>query len=180
MYINHDAKEVRVYNFRKTELTNKEKIDLLYGILEECVLFPNAKRSLQAKRGQIETYVLLVNGYLMDGTFKEPNETYSSIATQFLDETKHYDGEPECSEYLRSKVKSIYEENKEQLGKEVVSFKVTSTSRIKTYYDIINTCILLDAYLKDKGIGTTISVLGNIFAKEREIIIRPKHIRNWG
>ncbi len=180
MYINHNTKEVRVYNFRKTELTNKEKIELLYSILERCVLFPNAKKSLEARKGQIETYVLLIKGYLMDGTFKEPGKKYASIATQFIDETEHYDGEPECSASLRSKVKSIYEENKEKLGKEVISFKITSKSRIKTYYDIVNTCILLDTYLKDKEIYTTITILGNILAREREIVIRPKHIKNWG
>ena len=164
------------------ELDNEAKGKIIYSILKETVFFPNARKSENALRGNIETYTLLINGYLLDGRFKEQNETYPSICTEFMN-IGNYEEEPVLSKVIRENVLNICNEYKESLGKEKISFKVTSSSRIKfrmkKYFELLNTAIVLNEFLKDKGINVEIAIYGNILKKEREIVIRPKVKKAW-
>lgn len=91
--------------------------------------------------------------------------------------------EPVDSKALRENVSNIYNSYKDELGKKVVSIKFTSNPkikfRIKKYFELLNTTIVLNEFLKDKGINVSVVLQGNIFKKEREIIIRPKVVRAW-
>lgn len=95
----------------------------------------------------------------------------------------NYEEEPVLSKVIRENVLNICNEYKESLGKEKISFKVISSSRIKfrmkKYFELLNTAIVLNEYLKDKGINVEIAIYGNILKKEREIVIRPKVKKAW-
>lgn len=173
VYINHDTHEIRLYNFNSGELTNKEKVEILYSILEESVLFPHLIKSKEVEN--IGEYVLLVNGYLLDGTFKEPKHSYNSIITELIDNTTHYDGEPECIEKLRTRVKYYYELYKDSIGVKEIIIPVTNSNLIEGYKEVVNMAIILRSYLRDKGHRVHIVEKRNIFSKYKQINVCPTY-----
>lgn len=173
VYINHDSKEIRLYNFRKYNLTNKEKVEILYGILEESVLFPNSLFSQNNTDGKLGEYTILINGYLLNGEFKEKDKKYNSIITELLDNTKHYADEPKCIEYYREKIRSFYNKNKNILGKEKVKLELSISNRIKGYIEYVNIVKLLSTYLKEKGIIFRMRVNKKLFSRNIKIYILP-------
>ncbi len=90
-----------------------------------------------------------------------------------------YENEPKNSRIIRNNVKSIYEKYKNKLGKEIVNIKISSNNRISKYFELLNTAIILNEFLNNKDIYVVCSIYGNIFKKERELIIRPKITKNW-
>ena len=82
---NHERKEIRLYNFRKTELTVTQKAYIMYSIIEAEYLFPNYFKSNEIALGNITEYTFLINGYLSDGTFKEQNRKYKSIVEEIIE-----------------------------------------------------------------------------------------------
>lgn len=174
VYINHEEGIVRLYNFSKKELSNKEKVEVLYSLLEESVLFP---RSITTKEVvNIGEYVLLLNGYLLDGSFKEPRVRYSSIITELIDNTEHYEGEPETITNLRNEVRKYYELYKEKFGKTKIILPLSNSNLIQGYKDIVNLATMLRVYLRDKGHSVHIYEKRNGLRKNKEIHIYP---RNW-
>ncbi len=174
VFVDHYNEEIRVYNFRKDSLTNKEKVEIIYGILEESILFPNSIFSLNNTEGKMGEYTLLVNGYLLNGEYKEKNKKYDSIITELIDKTKHYDGEPECIEYYRSKIKSFYKENKNSLGKENLVLELKNTNIFKGYIYYKNMSKLLYTYLKEKRVRFKIQLDKKTFSTHRKIYILPR------
>lgn len=174
VYINHEESVIRLYNFSKKELTNKEKVEVLYSILEECVLFPRLITTREV--GNIGSYVLLLNGYLLDGSFKEPRKRYNSIVTELIDNTEHYEGEPKTLTDLRNEVRTYYELYKDKFGKTKIIIPLTNNNIFEGYKNIVNLATILRTYLADKGHSVHIYEKRNGFKKNKEIHIYP---RNW-
>ncbi|MBO5476498.1 MAG: hypothetical protein J6A15_01935 [Clostridia bacterium] len=163
-----------MYNFRKKELTNKEKVEILYSLLEESVLLPGSIKTNEYEN--IGEYVLLLNGYLLDGRFKEPRVKYDSIITELIDNTEHYVGEPKTVTNLRSEVRTYYQLYKDTFGKAKIIIPLSNPNRIQGYKDIVNLATMLRVYLKDKGHSVHVYEKRNGFRKNKELHISP---RNW-
>lgn len=182
MFINHEDEEIRIYDFHtKEELDVEDKGKLIFSLMKQLILLPNVNKSKVARYRDLKSYTLLLNGYLLDGSFKDKNKEYPSICTEFMN-LGTYNGEPLESIRLRYNVQTIYNQYKDKLGKEVISMKVVDSSvkeRVIRYFEMINTATILREYLKDKEIFCEIVVYGNIFKKEREFIIRPAVKNRW-
>lgn len=174
VYINHEEGVVRLYNFSKKELSNKEKVEVLASLLKESVLFP---RNISTQETvNIGGYVLLLNGYLLDGSFKEPRKKYNSIITELIDNTEHYEGEPKTITDLRNEVRTYYQLYKDKFGKAKIIIPLTNNSILQGYKNIVNLATVLRVYLADKGHFVHIYEKRNGLKKKKEIHIYP---RNW-
>ena len=173
VYINHENKEIRLYNFRKSDLLNEEKVEIISGILEELVLLPKSFISKENEIGNVGEYTLMVGGYLLNGEFKETYKKYPSIVTDLIDNTKHYSDESKKIEFYRNVIKKFYVKNKRKLGKETVILNIENTSIIKGYIEYLNVAKLLYIYLKDKNIKFKLELHNNFFGNKRKILILP-------
>lgn len=173
VYINHENKEIRVYNFRKSNLSNEEKVELIYGILEESVLFPKCLFSKNNIDGKLGEYTLVVGAYLLNGDFRDRNKKSPSIITDLLDNTSHYNGEPQCVQYYRRKISDFYNKHKNTLGKKKVKLEFNNKNIIKGYIDYVNVVRLLNTYLKEKGVIFRMGIIKKLFSRKRTIYILP-------
>ena len=173
VYINHENKEIRLYNFRKSDLLNEEKVEIISGILEELVLLPKSFISKENEIGNVGEYTLMVGGYLLNGEFKETYKKYPSIVTDLIDNTKHYSDESKKIEFYRNVIKKFYVKNKRRLGKETVILNIENTSIIKGYIEYLNVAKLLYIYLKDKNIKFKLELHNKFFGNKRKILILP-------
>ena len=173
VYINHENKEIRLYNFRKSDLLNEEKVEIISGILEELVLLPKSFISKENEIGNVGEYTLMVGGYLLNGEFKETYKKYPSIVTDLIDNTKHYSDESKKIEFYRNVIKKFYVKNKRRLGKETVILNIENTSIIKGYIEYLNVAKLLYIYLKDKNIKFKLELHNKSFGNKRKILILP-------
>lgn len=165
---------VRLYNFSKKNLSNSEKVEILYSLLEESVLIPGAIKTEEI--GNIGEYVLLLNGYLLDGSFKEPYKNYNSIITELIDNTEYYKGEPKGVTNLRNEVRTYYNYYKDKFGKAKVIIPLNNKNIFQGYKEIVNLAKILRVYLKDKGHRVHVYEKRNGFKKNKEIHIYPN---NW-
>lgn len=174
VFIDHEMRVVRLYNFSKKELSNEEKVEILYSLLKESVLFPGIINTNEV--GNIGEYVFLLNGYLLDGRFKEPRVKYNSIITELIDNTEYFKGEPESVTDLRNAVRNYYELYKDEFGKAKITIPLRNSSLLKGYKDIVNLATILRVYLYDKGYSVNVYEKRNILKKNKEIHI---YARGW-
>lgn len=173
VYINHQNKEIRLYNFRKSDLSNEEKVEIICSILEELVLFPKSLVSEEYEKGKIEEYTLMIGGYLLNGEFKDNHKKYPSIVTDLIDNTKCYCGEAKNIEFYVNTIKHFYQENKKDLGKKTIALELNSLNLVKGYIDYANISRLLSTYLEDKGIKFAMGLNNKIFCNNKKIYIMP-------
>ena len=178
VYINHQNKEIRLYNFRKSDLSNEEKVEIICSILEELVLFPKSLVSKEYEKGKIEEYTLMIGGYLLNGEFKDNRKKYPSIVTELIDNTKIYDGESPKIEFYIMIIKDFYKENTNYLGKKNIVLEINSPNLVRGYIDYVNISRLLSTYLKDKGIKFAMGLNNKIFCNNKKIYIMPIKNKN--
>lgn len=173
VYINHDQREIRIYNFPiKRDLKENEKIEILYSILESLWLFPFSEKSNAAYIGDITQYTLLINGYLTDGSFKEPREKYKCIIEEFIDAPKDKDENIQISD-IRQKVKHFYDKFEDDLGKTNVVIYLFSNKIVSGIVEYINFTRLFSSYLKSKGKRFRMITNNKLWEKERKLEILP-------
>lgn len=173
VYINHDQREIRIYNFSiKRELKEYEKVEILYSILESLWLFPFSERSNAAYIGDITQYTLLINGYLTDGTFKEPRVRYKCIIEEFID-TLQTEGENQEILDLRLKIRHFYNKYEEVLGKESVVIYLLNNKIVSGIVEYINFTRLFSSYLKSKGKRFRMITNNRFWDKEKKLEILP-------
>lgn len=173
VYINHDQREIRIYNFPiKRELKEYEKVEILYSILESLWLFPFSERSNAAYIGDITQYTLLINGYLTDGTFKEPWVRYKCIIEEFID-TLQTEGENQEILDLRLKIRHFYNKYEEELGKKNVIIYLLNNKIVNGIVEYINFTRLFSSYLKSKGKRFRMITNNKFWHKEKKLEILP-------
>lgn len=173
VYINHDQREIRIYDFPlRRQLKECEKVEIIYSILESLWLFPFSERSNAAYIGDITQYTLLINGYLTDGTFKEPRVRYKSIIEEFIDTAKTDEENTEILN-LRLKIKHFYNKYEESLGKESVVIYLLNNKIVSGIVEYINFTRLFSSYLKSKGKRFRMITNNNFWEKEKKLEILP-------
>lgn len=173
VYINHDQREIRIYDFPlRRQLKECEKVEIIYSILESLWLFPFSERSNAAYIGDITQYTLLINGYLTDGTFKEPRVRYKSIIEEFIDTAKTDEENTEILN-LRLKIKHFYNKYEEVLGKESVVIYLLNNKIVSGIVEYINFTRLFSSYLKSKGKRFRMITNNKFWDKEKKLEILP-------
>lgn len=173
VYINHDQREIRIYDFPlRRQLKECEKVEIIYSILESLWLFPFSERSNAAYIGDITQYTLLINGYLTDGTFKEPRVRYKSIIEEFIDTAKTDEENTEILN-LRLKIKHFYNKYEESLGKKSVVIYLLNNKIVSGIVEYINFTRLFSSYLKSKGKRFRMITNNNFWEKEKKLEILP-------
>lgn len=170
VFFNHDKKEIRIFNLNKKELSDLEKTKIMFEIIKKEYLFPYSFKSLEIAKGNIAEYTLLINGYLLDGTFKEYDQKYKSIVEELIDEFK--DGDEEV-ENITTKIKHFYRKYAEEIGKEEVDIYLTGNGVINSFIEYINFSKLFAAYAKSKGKRFRLLTSNKFWKKEKKIIILP-------
>lgn len=174
VYFNHDAREIRIYNFPKNELTSEEKDKILSSILKSTYLFPNCVRSKENNDmdRDIAQYTLLVNGYLLDGTFKEFGKKYKTIIEEFIENTNYFDDSDEIHK-IKNKIMYFYQKYKSKLAIEEVEIYLNNPKIIKGFTEYRNFIRLFAGYLKSKGKRFRIIARNKIWDTEKKIVILP-------
>jgi hypothetical protein len=169
VYFNHDLREVRIYNFKKSYLTEEEKSKIIFSILKSECLFPNYLKSKNNSIGDIAQYTLLINGYLLDGSFKKIGKKYKTIIEEFVESSE----ESEEFSSIKYKIKYFYDRYEDVLGKETVNIFLTNKGIIKGFIEYINFVDLFAAYLKSKGRRFRVITNNKIWIREKKVIILP-------
>lgn len=172
VYFNHDDKEIRIYNFNKKDLTAEEKEKIAFVILKEEYLFPNSFKSEEIGRGNIAQYTLLINGYLLDGTFKERGVKYKSITEELIDNCSNYESKEEISNLL-CEINYFYNKYSNEIGKREVKIYLTGKGIFKSFIEYINFAKLFAAYSKSKGKNFRLITSNKFWEREKEILILP-------
>lgn len=176
VYINRDEKVVRIYNFRKDNLSNKEKAELIYSILSKIFLYPGFLSSIYAMRENVTNitdYTFFINGYLIDGSFRDKNKKCNTLIEDFIDGIDHFEGENEIIGDLRYKVKYFYDKYVEDIGNKAVNIFVTPNGFINRIFYCINFAKLFSAYSKSKGKRIRVITSSKFWNKEKRIEILP-------
>ncbi len=160
VHFDHDKKEIRLINI-PIELEENEKKEIMYAIIQRCVLYPNYNWSLNATIGNIAEYVILFNGYKSDGTYREPGSYADSIITELV--KSNMENEPSSLSMYKDLIESF---SSEYLKKDKGN-AVSITFCNKKSKDIVKSLgLLITAYLKDKGINISYYVFHNFFNKK--------------
>ncbi len=171
VYINHDDKEIRIYNFNAS-LTDNQKIELMYALIETSTLFPFSTFSKENMIGDITQYILLINGYLLDGSFREPRNHYKCLIEEFI-EAKKVEDEVEEISYIRNKVAHFYNKYKNELGNEEVTIYTVNNKLLKGIIDYINFSRVFSAYLWSKGKRFRVITNWKFWEKEQKFAVLP-------
>ena len=169
---NHERREIRLYNFRKTDLTVTQKAYIMYSIIEAEYLFPNYFKSNEIALGNITEYVFLINGYLSDGTFKEQNKKYKSIVEEIIESVLEITDESSINKLIHD-INYFYNKYSNEIGKEEVDIYITGKGIIKSFVEYINFARLFAAYSKAKGKRFRLITNNKVWEKEKRIIVLP-------
>lgn len=172
--INHKDKVIRLYNFPEIDLGDQEKCQIILALLEEVCLLPDSKISKERLRGNIAEYTLLKNGYLLDGSYKEPNKKYKSIIEELIDSSANCRIPKYMSDTLNL-VKEFYNANKDVIGKAEASINLRCNFGLSGYRDCYNVVNILASYLTCKRKSCKIYVENKIWNKEKKIIVLPRY-----
>lgn len=172
VYFNHDEKEIRIYNFSKSELTDEEKSMIMFCILEKEYLFPYIINSTEIVKGNIAEYTLLINGYLLNGEYKERGKKYKTIVEELIDNFKVCDDDNDIYKLL-CKIRHFYKKYDEDIGKKEVNIYLTVNGVINGFIEYINFARIFAAYSKSKGKKFRLITSHKFWEKEKKIIILP-------
>lgn len=175
--INTSQRVIRLYDFPKKELTNKDKVNIIYSILEGSVLYSHSKLFGKLRTEDIENYTLLVNGYSINGDFLKipylgaPNK--NSVAYDLIENTKHYDGEPEYIENMRKTIKTSFDRYIRKHGMEEIVIDIEYKDLFKGYKDVQNLAKILQAYFLSKMLFVNLRINNKFLNNQKEIVILP-------
>ncbi len=174
VYFNHDMREIRIYNFPKNELTSEEKDKIIACILKRTYLFPDYLRFKENNDmdKDISQYTLLINGYLLDGTYKEFGKKYKTIIEEFIENTNYFDESDEIHK-IKNRVMYFYQKHKAKLAKEEVVIYLNNPKIVKGFTEYRNFIRFFTAYLKSKGKRFRLIAKNKIWDTEKKIVILP-------
>ena len=176
VYINRNEKEVRIYNFKKKDLLEKEKAQLIYCILNKIFLYPGFLSSIYAMKENVTNiadYTFFINGYLLDGSFRDRNKKCNTLIEDFIDGISHFDNETEIIGDFRYKVKYFYDKYSDDIGNKAVNIFVTPKGFFNKIFYCMNFAKLFSAYSKSKGKRIRVITNSNFWNKEKKIEILP-------
>lgn len=173
VYINHDTRIIRLYNFDKTELCNKDKVNIIYSILEGTTLYPLDKKFKKSYSYDIENYALLVNAHSLDGNYIDTTRGAKSLTTELIDNTETYNGEPETISRIRKTIKAAFKSFMEQHGMQELVIDTDYDDLILGYKEISNMAKLLKAYFRGKGFCINMVIENKWLSNNKAIHILP-------
>lgn len=148
MWISHVDKEIRL-ELSKKYLTDFYLSEIIYSILKTTCFYPDYKTSLTAREGDISSYTLIVNGYLIDGRVPEKGKKHKSIIVNFIDDLSPDIDDLECVREFRDMIKISYNDFKSYFGKEKIVINFGGKFKRK---NCINYSKFMKVYLREKGI----------------------------
>ena len=172
VYFNHDRNEIKIYNFPKVDLTSEEKDKIMASVLKGVCLFPNYLKSKESQIGDIAQYTLLINGYLLDGTYKASGKRYKTIIEEFIENTNYFDESDEIHK-IKNKILYFYTKYESKRSKENVVIHLNNNHLIKGFIEYKNFIRLFTAYLKSKGKRFRLIARNELWSKEKTIEILP-------
>lgn len=172
VYFNHDRNEIKIYNFPKVNLTSEEKDKIMASILKSVYLFPNYLKSKESQYKDISQYTLLINAYLLDGTYKIAGNKYKTIIEEFIENTDYFDESDEIHK-IKNKIFYFYNKYESKLAKESVVIYLNNNHLFKGYIEYKNFIRLFVAYLKSKGKRVRLIARNEFWTKEKSIEILP-------
>lgn len=172
VYFNHDRNEIKIYNFPKVNLTSEEKDKIMASILKGVYLFPNYLKSKECKYKDIAQYTLLINAYLLDGTYKGVGNKHKTIIEEFIENMNYFDESDEIHK-IKNKILCFYKKYESKLAKENVVIYLNNNHLIKGFIEYKNFIRLFAAYLKSKGKRFRLIARNEIWSKEKTIEILP-------
>lgn len=169
VYFDHDKKEIRLINI-PVKLEEKEKKEIMYAILERCVLYPNSSYSLNALVGNIAEYVILFNGYKSDGTYREPGTYADSIITELVkSDVKDLGDIGQYIDLIKS-FSSVYLKKDKGNSVSIDLCEKNSKNIVKSLG------LLVTAYLKDKGVNISYYVIHKFLDKKATLYVYDEEI----